>query len=71
VNGDAPLLSIDRDGDEIVVEWDSTGMFQLQATESIVDQWSDLAATPQTDGNHRTVKLPLEGTQQFFRLRGD
>jgi hypothetical protein len=69
--GEPPRLFIARETLEVVIEWDSAGVFELEETGTLGTQWNSLSVAPEINGNRRTVRLPLNQPRQFFRLRGN
>jgi hypothetical protein len=65
----APKLSAARQGNGIVITWESTGIFQLQARANLNQgTWTDETTPPVVNGNQKTVTVPATGAGQFYRL---
>lgn len=66
-----PALTIGRADDQIAVSWLETGSaFVLQQTSDLTRpaDWSTVASPPVPSAGQLTVRLPLTGGSQFFRL---
>jgi hypothetical protein len=68
----APPLSIAPAGPNVLLSWPLTAAsYRLQSSSGIAatNLWGDVVAPLTTNGNQITATLPLQGTQQFFRLK--
>ena len=64
-----PELTVSREGAELVLSWESSANFQVQATGSLTNpQWAPVTVTPDRNGNVSTVRLPVSVGARFFRL---
>ncbi len=62
-------LTARREGNEIVVTWDSP-LFQLQYQDDLGSgDWSDETTPPEVSGNQVTVRVPAGRPARFYRLR--
>jgi hypothetical protein len=62
-------LQASRDGNEIVISWESATTFQLQYRDDAAQgEWHDETTAPEVNGNVRTVRLPFTGNARFYRL---
>jgi hypothetical protein len=58
-----------RQGSEFVVSWDSPANFQLQYRSDLSQgNWIDETTPLTVNGTVKTVRLPLTGQGQFYRL---
>lgn len=66
--GDELVLSVAREGNELVLTWTADGTsFKVQTTASLSNaSWTDLATTIQ-----KTYRAPIEGPAAFFRVVRD
>jgi len=66
----APTLTAVRDGDQIVISWDSPASFQLQYRDNVAEgMWEDETSAPEVNGNVKTVRLPITEPTRFYRLK--
>lgn len=66
-----PILSISRSGANVLLSWPAWAAdFKLQTANLLAPrvEWSDVAITPQTNGDNVMVSLPAPNEPQFFRL---
>jgi hypothetical protein len=62
-------LSASPEGGEMVPAWESSAPFQLQARTALeTGDWANEPTPPVSDGNRKTVRLPVTGPSRFFRL---
>ena len=67
------LLSITLSRNHVALSWPVSGAnYVLQTTTNLVSQasWVSVTNTPTAAGSLETVTLPVTGTRQFFRLKG-
>jgi hypothetical protein len=65
-----PALSISQAGTNLVLSWPSAAVIlTLQSTSSLDGSWSDVAATPETDGDSLLLTVPVSATTIYFRLK--
>lgn len=65
-----PTLAVGRDQNDLILTWISAHTFQLEFSAGLsAPDWQSVAATPVVVGDQHTVRLPLQGTAGFFRLR--
>jgi hypothetical protein len=65
----APKLNVSREGNQLVIAWESTANFQLQTRNSLSQgTWASENTVPAVDGNKKTVRLPLTGPEVYYRL---
>ena len=65
-----PSLTILRNGANVITSWPSpsTG-YVLQSAPALLGPWAAEGSTPATVGSNLQVTLPLNATNQFFRLK--
>ncbi len=62
-------LSARREGNELVVSWDSTAAFQLQYRPDVGQgAWTNEPTAPTVNGTRSNVRVPLAGAVRFYRL---
>jgi hypothetical protein len=67
---EAPKLVAVRDGNEIVISWQSPANYQLQYRTNITQApWVNEPAALQVNGTTRTVRLPFTGAARYYRLQ--
>ena len=67
---DAPALSVNRDGNNLILSWQSGLGFRLQSARNLgPNGWVDVTATPVTAGNRTSVVVKTDQGTQFYRLR--
>jgi len=67
---EAPALTIQREGNNVVIRWpvSATG-YVLQSSPSLsAANWSAVAGAPQADGNFLRMTVPIGSGARFFRL---
>ena len=65
----APEITASLSGANLVLEWETSGAFTLEAADSLTDpQWSDAGVTPTQNGSTWTATIPTSGSARFFRL---
>jgi hypothetical protein len=66
-----PILSISKSGANVLLSWPIWAAdFKLQSANLLAPrvEWSNVAVTPQTNGDNVMVSLPVPSEPQFFRL---
>ena len=65
-----PTLAARRDGNDVVISWESPANFQLQFRgDAAQGVWENESTLPDVNGNVRAVRVPLTATNRFYRLR--
>jgi uncharacterized repeat protein (TIGR03803 family) len=67
----APALSVRRSSNSVILSWPSpsTG-FQLESTPTLTaPSWTAIPNAPADDGTNKSVTLPLQPAQHYFRLQ--
>jgi hypothetical protein len=69
-NPDAPLLSIARQGADLLLFWTLSGTgFVLEESPSPTGAWSQVSLPYETNATHVSVTAPLPARNSFYRLR--
>jgi hypothetical protein len=71
-----PRLTISRSDTNVLLSWPASmdgfsyGGFRLESTTNLATpgSWTNLSVTPFIINNQSTVKQPISGAPQFFRL---
>jgi hypothetical protein len=75
VEGDSSpaVLSIVRQGDEVVICWPLACLRVLQETTDLNPpiRWSPVSAPVSVSGDKNCVTLPIDGANRFFSLSGN
>jgi hypothetical protein len=57
-------------GTNVLISWPiSAAAFQLQSSSNLLGSWVNVATPLTTNGNQISTLVPLQGSQQFFRLK--
>jgi hypothetical protein len=64
-------VQITRSGEELTISWPAEAAdYVLEAASSLsADSWTTVTSTPTINETDRSVRLPVTGDAQFFRLR--
>lgn len=64
-----PKLLVSRQGGELVLEWDSTAVFQLQSRAALGSgDWAMETVQPAANGSRKTIRLQPSENTKFYRL---
>jgi hypothetical protein len=67
-----PELTVAREGAEVVLRWQSSATFQVQATDSLANpQWTAVTVTPVRNGTENVARVAVGAGTRFFRLAGN
>jgi hypothetical protein len=68
--GSWPTLSITPNGNSISLSWPSSGAtFSLQAASSLGGAWTNVVATPTTNGDSVILMAPVSNDSVYYRLK--
>jgi hypothetical protein len=67
-----PVWTAHREGNELVLEWDSARPFQVQECSTLHGRWIDVRGSPVVDGFRHTFRRTITPTasQRYYRLSG-
>jgi hypothetical protein len=70
---DAPGLTIQREGNNVVIRWPASATgYALQSSANLsAPSWSAVAGAPQAEGNFLRMTVPIGTGTRFFRLIGN
>jgi hypothetical protein len=68
-----PVWTAHREGDDLVLEWDSARPFQVQECATLHGRWTDVRGSPVVDGFRHTFRRTITPTapQRYYRLASE